>query len=443
MIKTIGSCWALFLGMALIMLGNGLSNSLLGLHASYQGFSISATGWVMSGYYVGMIIGAKSVPLMVQRVGHIRAFGALASLASTAILVHYIFVEPWVWWALRFITGIAYAGLYVVAESWLNDSAENETRGQLLGFYMLITFGCIAGGQFMLNIASPEGFQLFILISILISVAVMPILISINRAPPFETNESVSIIQLIRVSPLGVLGTFASGTGAGAIMGMGAVYAFSIGLSTTEISIFMGSLIIGGGLMQYPIGRLSDNFGRRQVIIVTCFIGAVSSLGASIFNASGLLIYLQIAIIGGLSLPLYPLCTTHTNDYLTPSQRVAASGTLVMAYGSGAAIGAPFAAFYMAWLGPQGFFLALGISFALVSIFAVIRSKQREATAIEDLGEFKPLAPMPANVTINPILELEEIEAASSVSKVEIRTSFEELVQELNSESSGDKKEVD
>tara|TARA_Y100001934_G_scaffold269611_1_gene353308 strand:- start:2251 stop:2868 length:618 start_codon:yes stop_codon:yes gene_type:complete len=197
----------------------------------------------------------------------------------------------------------------------------------------------------------------------------------------------------------------------------------------------MGSLIIGGGLMQYPIGRLSDNFGRRQVIIATCFIGAVSSLGASLFDASGLLIFLQIAIIGGLSLPLYPLCTTHTNDYLTPSQRVAAGGTLVMAYGSGAAIGAPFAAFYMAWLGPQGFFLALGISFALVSIFAVIRSKQREATAIEDLGEFKPLAPVPVNVSINPILEIEEIEVASSATKADIQTSFEELVKELNSES--------
>ena len=377
--------------MALIMLGNGLSNSLLGLHASYQGFSVSA--------------------------------------------IHYIFIEPWIWWGLRFITGIAYAGLYVVAESWLNDSSKNETRGQLLGFYMLITFGCIAGGQFMLNIASPEGIRLFVLISILISVAVIPILISINRAPVFEKNESVSIIQLIKVSPLGVLGTFASGTGAGAIMGMGAVYAFSIGLSTKEISFFMGSLIIGGGLMQYPIGRLSDILGRRKVIIMTCLIGAISSLGAVIFNASGLLIYIQIAIVGGLSLPLYPLCTTHTNDYLSPSQRVAASGTLVMAYGSGAAIGAPFVAFYMAWLGSQGFFLGIGISFALVSIFAVIRSKQREATAIEDLGEFKPLAPAPASISINQILELEEIEGASTVSKVEIQTSFEELVQELNSDT--------
>ena len=439
MIKTIASCWALFLGMALIMLGNGLSNSLLGLHASYKGFSISATGLVMSGYYVGMIIGAKLVPVMVQRVGHIRSFGALASLASTAILVHYLFIEPWVWWTLRFITGIAYAGLYVVAESWLNNTAENETRGQLLGFYMLIAFGCLAGGQFMLNIASPEGFKLFILISIFVSVAVIPILISVNRAPVFETNESVSIIQLIKVSPLGVLGTFASGTGAGAIMGMGAVYASSIGLSTKEISLFMGSLIIGGGFMQYPIGRLSDIFGRRKVIIMTCFVGAVASLGAILSTASGLVIYLQIAIIGGLSLPLYPLCTTHTNDYLTPSQRVAASGTLVMAYGCGAAIGAPFVAFYMELMGSQGFFHAIGISFALVSIFAVIRSTQREATAIEGLGDFKPLAPAPASVSLNTNLELEEIEAASGASKVEIQTSFEELVYELNSESESEK----
>jgi MFS family permease len=438
-IKIISSCWPLFLGMALIMLGNGLQNSLLGLHASHQGFSISVTGLVMSGYYVGMIIGAKAVPKIVQRVGHIRSFGALASLASTSILVHYLFIEPWVWWALRFITGFAYAGLYVVAESWLNDTAENETRGQLLGFYMLIAFSGLAGGQFMLNIASPEGFQLFILISIFVSIAVIPILISVSRAPAFETNESVSILQLIKVSPLGVFGTFASGTAAGAIFGMGAVYASTIGLNTKEISFFMGSLIIGGGLMQYPIGRVSDVIGRRKIIILTCFIGAVASLGAIMFNASGLLIYLQIAIVGGLTLPLYPLCTTHTNDYLTPGQRVAASGTLVMAYGSGAAIGAPFVAIYMELMGPQGFFHAIGISFALISILAFVRSTQREATAIEGQGDFMPLTPTPTSLSINPSLELEEIEAASGVSKVEVQTSFEELVDELNSESASEK----
>ena len=285
MIKIISSCWALFLGMALIMLGNGLQNSLLGLHAAHQGFSISVTGLVMSGYYFGMIIGAKSVPKIVQRVGHIRSFGALASLASTSILVHLTIVEPLVWWVLRIITGFAYAGLYVVTESWLNNIAKNETRGQLLSFYMLVSLGGLAGGQFMLNIASPEGSQLFILISVLVSIAVIPILISVSPAPAFEATEFVSIRQLIQVSPLGVFGTFSSGIASGAVFGIGAVYASIIGLGTEEISFFMGSLIIGGVFMQYPIGWLSDVFGRRRMIILTCFIGGVLSFSTSMVVA--------------------------------------------------------------------------------------------------------------------------------------------------------------
>jgi len=433
MLKVVSSCWALFLGLALIMLGNGLQGSLLGIRASMEGFSISVTGLVMSGYFIGLIAGATIVPKIVSRVGHIRSFGALASLASTSILVHIVFVDPWVWLSMRIATGFAFAGLYIVAESWLNDSATNETRGQLLSFYMLILLGGMAGGQFMLNIADPESFVLFVLISVLVSVAVIPILISVSPAPAFETSESVGIFRLFQVSPLGVFGLFSSGIAMGAIFGVGAVYATSVGLSVKEVSFFMASLIIGGFIMQYPLGWLSDRLGRRKIIILSCLLGASISFITSTLSINGWHLYMAIGLIGGFSMPLYSLFVAHTNDYLSPSQMVAASGTMVLANGIGAALGSPITAFAMDTVGPHGFFLANGISLSMICLFALWRSTQREAVAREDQGDFVAMAPSPLSAVINPDLELEEIEAATDVDREAVYESFDELVEDLGS----------
>ena len=224
MLKTIGNSWALFLGMGFIMLGNGLQGSLLGLRASIEGFSITATGIVMSGFYIGIIAGSIIVPKIVGQVGHVRTFGALASLASTAILIHLVFLQPAVWLAMRIVSGFAFAGIYIVAESWLNDVAENETRGQLLSIYMLIYLGALAGGQFLLNVAPPESVTLFILVSALVSIALIPILISANKAPAYSATESAGIRQLYNISPLGVFGIFAAGISSGAVFAIGSVY---------------------------------------------------------------------------------------------------------------------------------------------------------------------------------------------------------------------------
>ena len=299
MLKTVGNSWALFLGMGFIMLGNGLQGSLLGLRASIEGFSISVTGLVMSGYYIGMIAGSIIVPRIVSQVGHVRTFGALASLASTAILVHLVFLDPVVWWAMRITTGFAFAGIYIVAESWLNDVAENETRGQLLSFYMLIFWGSMASGQFLLNIAPPESFILFILVSALVSVAVIPILVSANKSPAFGISESVSIRQLFNISPLGVFGILASGVNTGALFGIGAVYAISAGLATREVAIFMSAMILGGTLLQYPLGYLSDRLGRRKIIIFTGLIGSGVFFALSTMPVGGGTFYMMVALAGG------------------------------------------------------------------------------------------------------------------------------------------------
>lgn len=433
MLRVVSNCWALFLGLALIMLGNGLQGSLLGLRASYEGFGISVTGLVMSGYFIGLIMGSAVVPTVVARVGHIRTFGALASLASTSILVHVVFLDPWVWWGMRVATGFAYAGLYIVTESWINDMADNRTRGQLLSFYMLIALGGMAGGQFMLNIADPLGFTLFILISVLVSIAVIPILISVSRAPAYETTESVGIRQLFQVSPLGVFGIFASGIAMGSIFGVGTVFAATIGLDVKQVSFFMAAMIVGGAIIQYPLGWLSDRIGRRKIIITSCFLGAAMFFGASTVPLSGWDLFIVVGVAGGLAMPLYSLCIAHTNDYLSPGQMVAASGTLVLVNGVGAAAGSPASAFLMDLVGPNGFYYANGAALTLICVFALWRSTQRDALSAEDQGDFVPMAPTPLSAALNPDLELQEIEAAAEVDKEAVVASFEELVDDLSS----------
>ena len=437
MLRVVLNCWALFLGLALIMLGNGLQGSLLGLRASIEGFSIPVTGLVMSGYFIGMIIGSTTVPKIVQRVGHIRSFGALASLASTSVLIHLVLPDPWVWWLMRVITGLAFAGLYIVSESWLNDIAGNENRGQLMSIYMLTLYGGLAGGQFLLNLASPEGFLLFVLISVMVSIALIPILISVGFSPPYETTETVRLGQLFRVSPLGVFGMFAAGIATGSIFGFGAVFASTIGLSVQEISIFMASVIIGGMLLQYPIGWISDRIGRRKMIILICCIGGAISTMAALTLANDKHVYVAAALVGGVTLPMYSLCAAHTYDYLMPKQMVAASGGLVFVNGLGAALGSPITAFSIDQFGSQAFYQVIGLSFAVILLFALWRTTRREALASDDVGSFVPMAPSPISAALNPDVELAEIEAAAEEDKTAITESFEELVDELNPSDDG------
>jgi MFS family permease len=438
MLSIISNSWALFLGMGLIMLGNGLQSTLLGVRASIEDFGRTITGVVMSGFFIGLIAGCNIVPRMVGRVGHVRTFGALASLASTSILVQAIFVTPWVWWVMRFVTGFAYAGIYIVAESWINQASGNGTRGKLLSFYMLVSLGGMAGGQMLLNIAHPSGFELFVLVSLLISLAVIPILLSTARAPQFDVIENIGVLNLYRVSPLGVFGMFVQGMSIGAFFGMGAVYATDIGLSVQDVSFFMGTLILGGFLFQYPLGWLSDRFGPIKVIIFSSVSGAVVSFVAMKFTGQGWLFYTIVATVGGLTMPLYSLCCVHTNDYLTPTQMVAASGTLVLLSAIGAAVGAPVTAFAMETLGPQAFYGSLGVMLSSVAVFAIWRSTQRMEVEIEEQGEFVVMATTsPLIASLNPDVGLAEIEAAADEEAEDIQSSFEELVNDLENADTG------
>jgi len=384
-LAAVASVWALLMGIGLLMLGSGLQGTLLGVRATLAGFPTVVTGIVMAGYFMGFLIGSTLTPRLVQRVGHIRVFGAMASIASIAPLVHAVAVDPVVWTLMRVLTGFAYASLYIVAESWLNDRSSNETRGQLLSVYMVIMLGSMAAGPLLLNMANPDGYVLFIVAAVLVSLAVVPISLTTYSAPEFHAIDRLRLRQLMKISPLGVAGCMLQGAAGGTLVGLGAVYAQDVGLPLAQISFFVAAVILGGMVLQWPIGHLSDKFDRRQVLTAaTVLAGAVAIAGALLGASNPVLLLVIGAGLGGLSFPVYSLAVAHTNDFLNPKQMVAASSGLLMASGIGGMTGPILAGFAMTWFGASGFFWFVAAAHLGLGFFALYRMTRRAARPQEE-----------------------------------------------------------
>lgn len=393
------ACSALLISMAIVMLSNGLQGTLLGLRATFEGFETETTGFIMAGYFAGFAAGSLFAPKLVQRVGHVRVFAALASLASVVPLLHGMIVDPYFWFAGRLVTGFSYAGIYVVAESWLNDRATNETRGTLLSVYMIANVGAMGGGPLLLNLAHPLTVDLFVLASVLVSIALIPVLLAASPAPSIEEQEKLSVRALYRLAPLGVVGIFSVGISNGALVSMAAIYADALNFSVAEVSIFVSLVFVGAVLFQFPIGVMSDRFDRRLVITVVTFLAAGVLLFASAAAwSTTTMLMLTFAIFGGLTFPLYSLCGTHANDRLSPNQMVAASSTLVLVCGVGATMGAPMASYAMTMFGTQGFLWFFIAIHAVLGLFAVYRMTRRAAVPVEE-QENVAFTPHPASMS--------------------------------------------
>lgn len=391
--KTIRTIWPLFFGLSLIALAIGVQSSLLGVRASLEEFDTTATGLVMSGYFLGFLFGSTQGPRMIKRVGHVRTFGALTALASITILVHALFIDPWVWFLMRVFTGLAISGVYVVAESWLNQAADDKNRGQILSIYMITMLLGMFGGQFLLNLADPKSFELFGLISVLVSFAAIPILITATPTPVIEQSEAVSIRKLLEWAPFGLFGSFFINMCYGMVFGMAAVYASKIGLSIQEVSYFMASILFGGLILQWPIGRLSDKLDRRLVITLAAAAAAFFAFVCtqqSKNNFQQLLIV--AALFGGFLLPLYALFIALVNDYMRPEKIVAASGTVLLVAGLGATIGPMTVALVMDITGAQGFFWCLTAICSLIAIYGAYRLIFHPYVAERDRHEFSIFA---------------------------------------------------
>lgn len=413
MLHTARAHWALLAGIGILMLGLGLQNSLLGVRANLENFPTAVTGLVMSGYAIGFITSAIFVPKLLRQVGHVRVFAALSALASSAILAHVVVIEPVTWFVLRLITGFCMSGVFIVAESWLNASTKNEERGQLLSIYMVVQMFFWALGQLLLNIADPGGFLLFIAVSVLVSIAVVPLLLSSVASPIISTPRHFSFFDLYRISPLGCVGMVAVGLCQGAFYSMGAVFGQNIGLSVAEISILLAVATLGGMALQWPIGYVSDRFDRRLVLIGVTMMAAIAmALILIVGTENQIVLTVLFGIYGGLCLPMYSLCVAHTNDYLEPDQIVGASGALVFSTGLGTMIGPLSISIFMQLFGSLSFVATLMVCHAALGIFAIYRMSQRGSLPLEEQGAHVFVPPAATSGVATTIAQETALESA-------------------------------
>ena len=407
--KIIKDSWALFAGYGLIMIAIGLQGNLLGIRSVIEGFNFIATGTMMSGYFVGYFIGANIVPNLVSKVGHVRVFAAFASMASLSILIHATFVNPTIWTCARFLSGMSIIGIFIVVESWLNDRANNRSRGKLLSVYMFITFAGIALGTLLLNIGKPENFEPFILVSLLLSIALIPILLTKRKPPKFKKIGTLNVKDLYKISPFGSFSSFVTGFIHSSIFTLGAVYATLLNFTILEISFFLFLITVSGAVFQWPIGHFSDLHDRRLIIILSTFLAAFFAFliiyvtGGAFENmylaiAMGkekILFYLFTILYAGASLPIYTLNIAYVNDFISKNKFVAAGGGLQIIFGMGAMLGPLICSIFMNFYGPNGFFIFLLILHLIIGLFGVYRITRRESKENPD----STFTPLPRDIT--------------------------------------------
>lgn len=380
LLQTLRSVWTLLFGIGILWVASGLLGSLLGVRAEAEGFKPAVIGLIMSGFYVGFLAGSLWTPRAVRGVGHVRVFAAMSAIASVSILLHALFIDEIGWWVIRFTTGFCYAGVLIVVESWLNDRTPANTRGQVMALYMAVSFGGVGGSQLLLNLASSQEAILFMVVSILISLAVVPLLLHATPQPKVEASEPLSIRELVAASPLGMFAMLVAGLANGSVFGMAAVYARSAGFSISDTALLVATLTFGAAALQWPIGRLSDYIERRKIIALVALSSVcVSLLATSLTGMNSLLDFLLVFFAGGLTLSIHSLALSYTNDHLEPSQLVSASSGMVLVVGVGSVIGPMAVGAALALIGPAGFFIWLAFCHGTLAAYALWRMMQRAA----------------------------------------------------------------
>ncbi len=398
MLQVIGSAWALLLGMFLLMIGNGLQGTLLGLRGQIEAFSTLEISVVMSAYFVGFLFASRVAPWMIQRVGHVRVFSALGSAISAILILYPVLPEPWVWALARVAIGFCYCGVYITAESWLNDAASNENRGKALSLYMIVMMGGIVTSQWIISQGDVAGFAVFIIPSILVSLSFAPVLLSATQTmPEFTATKPLEMRRLVRASPLACVGMFLLGTVFAAQFGMSAVYGTQAGLTEGQITTMVSLTYLAALLAQFPIGWLSDRMDRRVLILGLSALGGGVALLATLIPSPLWLILLAAAVVGGTSNPLYALLIAYANDYLDREDMAAASGGLLFINGLGAIAGPIVTGFLIDALGPGAFWGLIAGTMLLLAAYA--GQRMRAAPNKPIVGEKTHYAPIPAQAT--------------------------------------------
>ncbi|MGZ9810066.1 MFS transporter [Pseudoroseicyclus sp. H15] len=398
MFTVLRSSWPLFIGLFMMMIGNGLQGTVLGLRGAQEDFSTSTMSYVMAAYFAGFLFASRIAPRLIRNVGHVRVFAALGSTISAVLILYPTLVEPWAWMLGRMLIGFCFCGVYITCESWLNDSATNETRGKALSLYMIVQLAGIVVAQYIVVLGDVSGFVLFIIPSMLVSLAFAPILLSVGTVPAFSQAKPLPLGRLITASPLAAVGMFLLGGVFAAQFGMAAVYGAQAGMSVPQISTMISAIYIAALVLQYPIGWASDRMDRRKLIIVISVAGGVIGLLGFIAPGSYLLAVIAAAAIGGASNPLYALLIAYANDYLDRDDMAAASGGFLFVNGVGAVFGPILVGYVMEAFGPSGYWVYMSVLLLLLGGYGLWRMTQR-ARPDDMVAESVSYAPVLANGT--------------------------------------------
>ncbi len=383
----------LLFGISLLLVGNGLTGTLLGVRADLEGFRPGVIGLVLAGYYLGYVAGSYFAPPAIIRVGHVRVFSGLAGLASGAVLVHLLLVDPVSWFVLRLLVGFSVSALYVVCESWMNGVATNRTRGGLFAIYMIVVSASLLGGQVVYALLGATGFEPFVIASVLISLAVVPVTLSVFPAPAPPRPQPLPVRLVFRIAPLAVVGTLAAGFVSQGMLAAGVVYATQVGFDAAATGAFVGAALAGGMLLQFPLGAWSDRVDRRLVIAVAAVVAAVVALIASQVGTDRRLVLIALtAIAGGAAFPIYSLSVAHLNDYIDDDLKVAAIAKVVLVNGFGAIAGPIAGGFMVGRVSPGSLFVLFAGAHGVVAAYALFRMTRRSAAEEAERASFVPVA---------------------------------------------------
>ncbi len=374
--KSVG---ALIISAAILLAGGGLLSTLVAIRAEIEGFPLFAIGLMTSAYFAGFISGCIGTPHLVKRVGHVRVFAALSSLTAAAVLMHIIAVSIPSWIILRMLTGFSFAGLYMLIESWINEQAPNESRGQVLSVYRMVDLAAVTIGQFMLTLADPADFVLFCVVAICVALAIFPISLSTSKAPIAVSQTSLNLKKLVRTVPLAVVGCFSVGMANGAFWGVAPVMVQQLGHPVMMVSTFMSVVIASGALLQWPVGYLSDKFGRRLLLVMASIGAAFSGIFLWQMGPESLtMLLIGGGLFGAFAMQVYGLSAAHANDYAEPHEFVAISGGLLLIYGLGSIVGPSIAPIVMSVIEPSAMFAYTAIIHIFLAVYGTYRRTQRK-----------------------------------------------------------------
>jgi MFS family permease len=382
---TILPLFALLLGTAILLVGAGLHGILLPMRGVSEAFPTTALGIMSAAYSLGYVLSCVTTPLVVQRVGHIRAFTVFAALAAATALMTALLVDPVAWILLRAVSGICMAALMMIIESWLNEKASNENRGSIFSIYMVVNLGSVTGGQMLLGSADVGGFTLFAIVAIAVALSLVPVALTRLEAPQPITGVKLRLAKLYRASPVGVLGCLTVGLANGSFGGLGPVFAAQSGLESFQVALFQSAAVVGGALAQLPLGKLSDRIDRRKVMVGCCLVAALLGPGMIVAAGMGMTVLIAASFAFGMAIfPLYGLSVAHANDFVAREDFVETSGGLLTTYGIGAVVGPMVASGIMQVIGNWALFIyTAGIHLAFCA-FALYRMSRRNAPQQKD-----------------------------------------------------------